>query len=62
MINPQWLELPLSRKISMVPKIFEPLRFDCNKNILSLETGASLNRTLTLYALALDVFLEKYAS
>ena len=26
MINPQWLEL-----ICMVPRLFEPLRFDCNK-------------------------------
>ena len=29
MINPQGLELPMSRTNSMVPKMFEPLRFDC---------------------------------
>ena len=28
MINPQWLKLPMSRTNSMVPKMFEPLRFD----------------------------------
>ena len=29
MINPRWLELSLSRTIFMVPKVFEPLKFDC---------------------------------
>ena len=28
-INPQWLELPLSRTNFMVPNVFEPLKFDC---------------------------------
>ena len=31
MINPQWLELPYLEQISMAPKMFEPLRFDCIK-------------------------------
>ena len=29
MMNPQWLELPMSRKNSMVAKLFETLTFDC---------------------------------
>ena len=29
MITLQWLELPLPRTISMVFKMFEPLKFDC---------------------------------
>ena len=29
-INPHWLELPLSRtKVFMVPKVFEPWKFNC---------------------------------
>ena len=28
MINLHWLELPMARTISMVPKVFEPLKFD----------------------------------
>ena len=29
MINPQWLELPMSQTIFCGPKDFEPLKFDC---------------------------------
>ena len=36
MINPQWLELPMSRtNFKLVPKMFEPLRFDCKSNTLA---------------------------
>ena len=34
MINPQWLALPMSRTNSMVPTMFEPLKFVCNYWIL----------------------------
>ena len=30
MINPQWLELPISRINFMVPKMFQPFRFYCS--------------------------------
>ena len=32
MINPQWLELPMSKQISVVPTVLEPLKFDCISN------------------------------
>ena len=35
--NTQWLELPLFRaKISLVPNIFEPLKFDCTSKLGTL--------------------------
>ena len=33
-INPHWLELPCLELISMVPKVFEPLKFDCIKKLI----------------------------
>ena len=38
MINLHWLELPMARRLSMVPKVFEPLKVDCillHMNILN---------------------------
>ena len=29
MLNLHWLELPMARTFSMVPKAFEPLKLDC---------------------------------
>ena len=29
MINLHWLELPMARTIFHVPKVFEPLKFEC---------------------------------
>ena len=41
-INPQWLELPMSEQIYMVSKMFELLRFDCTSNM-------SLNRLVRAF-------------
>ena len=54
MINLRWLELPTSRTNSMVPKLFEPLRFDCNKR----PHMRSFTRSMTLPYL----FLRKTGS
>ena len=37
MINPQWLELSMSRTFFMVPKMFEPLKFDCVLRVRAFE-------------------------
>ena len=51
MTNPQWLEIPISRKISMVTKMFEPLKFEFNvydklKLYNKRQHGSSLRWTL----------------
>ena len=35
MIDSQWLKLPTSSQISMVPKMFEPLKFNCIMSIIN---------------------------
>ena len=37
MINPLWLELPMSRTIFYGPEVFEPLKFDCIHTVYTAE-------------------------
>ena len=38
LINPQWLELPMSRTSSLVPQMFELLKFDCRLQVEKKKT------------------------
>ena len=57
MINPQWLELPMSRTISMVPKMFEPLKFDCITNWPSVCQRTDIFWHSLAYADALELIV-----
>ena len=61
MIKSQWFELPISRTISMVPKMFEPLKFDCrtatetNTSYVTINTRTTATEELPLKYLQLKV-------
>ena len=49
MINPHWLELPMSRINFMVPKMFEPLRFYCMYMRISMNISLIKQSYRTVY-------------